>query len=76
MCPGWFGATFLTSHYLVFFFQFLSSLFFFVTLFIFDFARSLLLCELFSSCSERGLLFFAVCGLLTAVASLVPDHRL
>ena len=42
----------------------------------FDCAGSLLLCELFSRCSERGLLFFTVCGLLDAVASLVPDHRL
>ena len=30
----------------------------------------------FSSCGERGLLFFAVCGLLTAVASLVAEHGL
>ena len=30
----------------------------------------------FSSCSERGLLFIAVCGLLIAVASLVAEHRL
>ena len=30
----------------------------------------------FSSCSERGLLFVAVRGLLTAVASLVAEHRL
>ena len=29
----------------------------------------------FSSCGERGLLFVAVCGLLTAVASLV-EHGL
>ena len=29
-----------------------------------------------SSCSERGLLFVAVHGLLTEVASLVADHRL
>ena len=31
---------------------------------------------LFSSCSERGLLFFVVRGLLVAVASLVAEHRL
>ena len=30
----------------------------------------------FSSCSEQGLLFFAVCGLLIAVASLVAEHGL
>ena len=30
----------------------------------------------FSSCGERGLLFTAVHGLLTAVASLVAEHRL
>ena len=30
----------------------------------------------FCSCSERGLLFVAVHGLLTAVASLVAEHRL
>ena len=31
---------------------------------------------LFSSCSEQGLLFVAVCGLLIAVASLVVEHGL
>ena len=30
----------------------------------------------FSSCSQWGLLFVAVCGLLIAVASLVAEHRL
>ena len=30
----------------------------------------------FSSCGERGLLFVAVCRLLTAVASLVAEHEL
>ena len=30
----------------------------------------------FFSCVERGLLFVVVCGLLTAVASLVAEHRL
>ena len=30
----------------------------------------------FSSCSERGLLFAAVCGLLIVVASLVVEHWL
>ena len=30
----------------------------------------------FSSCSERGLLFVAVCRLLIVMASLVAEHRL
>ena len=30
----------------------------------------------FSSCGKRGLLFIAVCGPLTIVASLVAEHRL
>ena len=30
----------------------------------------------FSSCSEQGLLFVAVYGLLLAVASLVVEHQL
>ena len=32
--------------------------------------------QAFSSCSERGLLFVAVHGLLIAVASLVVEHGL
>ena len=32
--------------------------------------------QAFSSCGERGLLFAAVCGLLTAVASLGVEHGL
>ena len=32
--------------------------------------------QAFSSCSEWGLLFIAVHGLLIAVASLVAEHRL
>ena len=32
--------------------------------------------QAFSSCSKRGLLFVAGCGLLIAVASLVAEHRL
>ena len=32
--------------------------------------------QAFSSCSERGLLFVAVHGLLIAVASLVAEHGL
>ena len=39
-------------------------------------AGSLLLHGLFSSCSEEGLLFIAVCRLLIAVASPVAEHRL
>ena len=31
---------------------------------------------LFSSCGEQGLLFVVVCGLFTAVASLVAEHGL
>ena len=30
----------------------------------------------FSSCDEEGLLLIAVCGLFTAVTSLVADFRL
>ena len=30
----------------------------------------------FSSCGEQGLLFFVVCELLIAVASLVAEHGL
>ena len=33
-------------------------------------------CGVFSSCSERGLLFIAVRQLLIVVASLVAGHRL
>ena len=40
-------------------------------LFTFGCFGSLLLCAAFPSCSEGGSLFVAVCGLLTAVASLV-----
>ena len=32
--------------------------------------------QAFSSCGERGLLFVAVRGLLTVVASLVAEHGL
>ena len=42
-------------------------------LFIFGCAESSLLV---SSCRERGLLFIAAPGLLTAMASLVAEHRL
>ena len=30
--------------------------------------------QAFSSCGEQGLLFVVMCGLLTAVASLVAEH--
>ena len=36
----------------------------------------LLLCGFFCSCNDQRLFFIAVCGLLTAVASLVAEHRL
>ena len=44
--------------------------------FSFGCARSSLLCGLFSSCSEQGVLFTAVCGLLIVGASLAAEHRL
>ena len=50
-----------------------------IYLFIYLFLAALGLCcctWAFSSCSEWGLLFVAVCGLLIAVASLVVEHRL
>ena len=55
--------------------------FFFINLFIlfilFLAALGLRCCtQAFYSCGERGLLFVAVHGLLTAVASLVAEHRL
>ena len=47
-------------------------------LFIYLFLAVLGLCcaWAFSSCGERGLLFVAARGLLTAVASLVAEHGL
>ena len=48
----------------------------YIYLFIFGGAGFLLLKGLFSSCSEQGLLFIAVHGLLIAVASLVMEHGL
>ena len=50
-----------------------------INLFLSLFLAALGLCcctQAFSSCGEQGLLFVAVRGLLTAVASLVADHRL
>ena len=52
---------------------------FYLFVFIFYFLATLgLHCcsQAFSSCGERGLLFVAVCGLLTVVTSLVVEHRL
>ena len=54
-------------------------LFCFLNKFIYLFLAALGLCccvRAFSSCSERGLLFVVVCGLLTVVASLVVEHGL
>ena len=51
----------------------------FITIFIYLFLAALgLRCctRAFSNCSERGLLFVAVLGLLIAVASLVVEHGL
>ena len=53
--------------------------FFLINLFIYLFLAALGLpccARAFSSCSEQGLLFVAVRGLLIAVASLVAEHGL
>ena len=58
---------------------FTSSSFILINLFIYLFWAVLGLCccaRAFSSCGERGLLFLVVRGLLTAVVSLVAEHRL
>ena len=53
------------------------NLFIYLFIHLFLVALGLRSCErAFSSCSERGLLFVAVCGLLIAVASLVVEHGL
>ena len=52
---------------------------FLINLFIYLFLAELGLCccaQAFSSCSEQGLLFGVVCGLLIAVASLAAEHGL
>ena len=51
---------------------------FFFNSFIYFWLRWVLVaaCGLFSSCSEQGLLFIVVRGLLIAVASLVAEHGL
>ena len=49
----------------------------FLKLFIYLAALGLRCCaRAFSSCSEQGLLFVAVCRFLIVVASLVVEHRL
>ena len=55
---------------------FFINLFFLIYLFILFLAALGLCCctRAFSSCGEQGLLFVAVRGLLTAVASLVAEH--
>ena len=54
-----------------------SKKFFYINLFIYLAVWGLCCCaRAFSSCSERGLLFVAVRGLLIAVASLVAEHGL
>ena len=56
------------------FVQFLKRIYF---IYLFLAALDLRCCaQAFSSCSEQGLLFIGVHGLLTAVASLVAEHRL
>ena len=55
------------------------SFFFFLNEFIYLFLAALGLhccARAFSSCGELGLLFVAVRGILTAVASLVAEHGL
>ena len=47
-----------------------------IFIYLFGGARLLLLSEFFSSCSEEGLLLFAVHGLLFEVASLIAEHDL
>ena len=60
------------------FFLILFCIFFYKYFFFFFLAALGLHCcvRAFSSCGEQGLLFIVVCGLLTAVASLVVEHRL
>jgi hypothetical protein len=43
---------------------------------VFGYVGPLLLRELFSTCSEQGLLFIAFHGLLITVASLIAEHGL
>ena len=52
------------------------SFFFFFQFFFFWLHWVFIAAQAFSSCSKRGLLFVAVCGLLNAVASFVAEHGL
>ena len=47
--------------------------FFLIILLMCGCAKSSLLCRLFSTCGEHGLLFLAMCRLLIEVASLVEN---
>ena len=49
---------------------------YFIYLFIFRCVGLRCCVQTFSSCSEQGLLFLVVHGLLIAVASFVAEHRL
>ena len=61
----------------LFYFLFLFLKYIYLFIYLFLAALGLRCCaQAFSSCSERGLLFVAVCGLLIVVASLVAEHRL
>ena len=72
----WFNRRQLDSH-ICSCVQFVCLLFFFVFIYLFLAALGLRCCVwAFSSCVERGLLFFAVRGLLIVVASLVAEHGL
>ena len=68
------------NHNLISFSFFFSFLFFFINLFTYFYILAVFgLCccaRAFSSCSERGLLFVALRGLLIAVASLAVEHGL
>ena len=57
--------------------KFLKYIYFFIFIYLFLAALGLRCCAwAFSSCSERGLLFAVVRGLLIAVACLVAEHGL
>ena len=59
------------------FFSISSFFLYFYVIYLFLAAMGLHCCvQAFSSCSEQGLLFVAVCRLLIAAASLVVEHRL
>ena len=75
---------FVPNHSIIFFFFKGTFIYLFIYLSVYLFIYLFILAALglrccvrtFSSCSERGLLFVAMCRLLIAVASLVADHRL